>query len=187
VVLYAAHELIELGVVPLDIAATEDALFHVLGKGLLQWPPGNADNREVLGQQPAGGVGPLSAFWRRKPLEESSTPGFTPARGPATFTLPWPQMPGTRKGQIVDFAPAGTCSRRAHAFPEDHYLGDRAERDHRVLDSMVTSLLEDAKKLSLVPFSSLLEGFPKLVRDVCRERGKEADLVIKGGEIETDR
>ncbi|MGC1372120.1 MAG: Hpt domain-containing protein, partial [Candidatus Sulfotelmatobacter sp.] len=46
-----------------------------------------------------------------------------------------------------------------------------AEQDHRILASMMASLLEDARKLSLVPFSSLLEGFPKLVRDLCLDRG----------------
>jgi two-component system chemotaxis sensor kinase CheA len=62
-----------------------------------------------------------------------------------------------------------------------------SERDHRILAAMMASLLEDARKLSLVPFSSLLEGFPKLVRDLCRDRGKDAELAIAGGEIETDR
>ena len=62
-----------------------------------------------------------------------------------------------------------------------------AEQDHRTLDTMVASLLEDARKLSLVPFSSILEGFPKLVRDLCRDRGKDAELVIAGGEIEANR
>jgi two-component system chemotaxis sensor kinase CheA len=39
----------------------------------------------------------------------------------------------------------------------------------------------------MVPFSTLLESFPKLVRDLCRDCGKDADLTITGGEIETDR
>ena len=62
-----------------------------------------------------------------------------------------------------------------------------SEQDHRILAAMVASLLADARKLSLVPFSSLLEGFPKLVRDLCRERDKVAELAIAGGEIEADR
>jgi two-component system chemotaxis sensor kinase CheA len=62
-----------------------------------------------------------------------------------------------------------------------------AEQDHRALAGMMASVLDDARKLSLVPFSSLLEGFPKLVRDLCRDSGKVADLTIAGGEIETDR
>jgi two-component system chemotaxis sensor kinase CheA len=61
------------------------------------------------------------------------------------------------------------------------------ESDHRVLDRRVDELVEDTKRVSTVPFSALLESFPKLVRDLCRDCGKDADLLITGGEIETDR
>jgi two-component system chemotaxis sensor kinase CheA len=61
------------------------------------------------------------------------------------------------------------------------------ESDRRTLDRRVDDLVEDAKRVSTVPFSALLESFPKLVRDLCRDCGKEADLLTAGGEIETDR
>lgn len=62
-----------------------------------------------------------------------------------------------------------------------------AEQDQRSLGSMVDHLLEDMKKVLMVPSSSLLEVFPKLVRDISRDRGKEVELVMQGGEIEIDR
>jgi two-component system, chemotaxis family, sensor kinase CheA len=37
------------------------------------------------------------------------------------------------------------------------------------------------------PFSSLLEVFPKLARDLARARGKEVEVVIHRGDIEIDR
>ena len=61
------------------------------------------------------------------------------------------------------------------------------ESDRRTLDRRIDDLVENAKRVSTVPFSALLESFPKLVRDLCRDCGKEADLRITGGEIETDR
>jgi two-component system chemotaxis sensor kinase CheA len=61
------------------------------------------------------------------------------------------------------------------------------ESDRRTLDRRIDDLVEDSKRISTVPFSALLESFPKLVRDLCRDCGKEADLLITGGEIETDR
>lgn len=61
------------------------------------------------------------------------------------------------------------------------------ENDRRALERRVDDLVEDAKQLSMIPVSTLLESFPKLVRDLCRDCGKEADLVIAGGELETDR
>jgi two-component system chemotaxis sensor kinase CheA len=39
----------------------------------------------------------------------------------------------------------------------------------------------------MLPFSSLLEIFPKLVRDLSREQGKEVAWVSQGEEVQTDR
>jgi len=66
-------------------------------------------------------------------------------------------------------------------------LAKSAEQDHRALGRMVDDLLEDMKKVSLQPFSSLLEIFTKLARDLARDRGKEVEVVIRGGDIEIDR
>jgi two-component system chemotaxis sensor kinase CheA len=61
------------------------------------------------------------------------------------------------------------------------------DQDRRVTAGMVDRLLEDAKKLLMLPFSTLLEVFPKLVRDLSRDQGKEVDLVIRGTEVEVDK
>ncbi len=62
-----------------------------------------------------------------------------------------------------------------------------AERDHRALGGMVDNLLGDMKQALMMPFASLLEIFPRLVRELARDRGKEIELVIRGAEIEVDR
>jgi two-component system chemotaxis sensor kinase CheA len=62
-----------------------------------------------------------------------------------------------------------------------------ADLDQRALSSMVETLLRDMRNALMLPFTSLLEGFPKLVRDLSRDRGKEAELVIQGGGVEADR
>ena len=66
-------------------------------------------------------------------------------------------------------------------------LARSAEHDQRTLAGMVNALNQDARKVLMLPFSSMLEGFPKLVRDISRDHGKEAALSIQGGEIEGDR
>lgn len=66
-------------------------------------------------------------------------------------------------------------------------LAKRLERDHHALERKVDALVEDAKSISMLPFSSLLDHFPKLVRDLCRDCGKEAELIVSGGEMEVDR
>lgn len=66
-------------------------------------------------------------------------------------------------------------------------LAKSAEHDQRSLGTMVDGLLEDMKKVLMLPISSALEMFPKMVRDLSRDKGKEAKLVVAGGEIEIDR
>ncbi|MBI2987614.1 MAG: response regulator [Deltaproteobacteria bacterium] len=62
-----------------------------------------------------------------------------------------------------------------------------AEQDHRVLGGMVDDLLADMKKVLMLPFGSILESFPVLVRNLSRDQGKDVELLIEGGEIEVDR
>jgi two-component system chemotaxis sensor kinase CheA len=66
-------------------------------------------------------------------------------------------------------------------------LTKHLEYDRRALDRRVDDLVEDMKRVSMLPFSALLEFFPKLVRDLSRDCGKDVELAIVGGEIETDR
>ncbi|MBI2876231.1 MAG: hybrid sensor histidine kinase/response regulator [Candidatus Tectomicrobia bacterium] len=62
-----------------------------------------------------------------------------------------------------------------------------AEQDDHALGRMVGDLLEEMKKVLMLPFSSYLEILPKLARDLSHAQGKKVALVIQGGEIEIDR
>ncbi len=66
-------------------------------------------------------------------------------------------------------------------------LGKSAERDLRTLAGMTGNLLYDVKEMQLLPFASLLQILPRVVRELAREQGKNIELVIQGGEIEIDR
>ena len=66
-------------------------------------------------------------------------------------------------------------------------LGKRADHDRQVIGKLVDDLLEESKKLLLLPFATLAAPFPKLVRDLCRDQGKEAELVIRGEHVEVDK
>ncbi len=61
------------------------------------------------------------------------------------------------------------------------------EQDQRSLGGMVDNLHADTKRLLMLPFSSLLEGFPRVVRELSREQGKNIELTLRGGDIEIDR
>ena len=66
-------------------------------------------------------------------------------------------------------------------------LSRTADQDRQMIGKLVDDLLQESKKLLLLPFATLAAPFPKLVRDLCRDQGKEADLVVRGEEVEIDK
>ena len=66
-------------------------------------------------------------------------------------------------------------------------LARTAQQDRHVIERLVDDLLEDSKKLLLLPFATCAAPFPKLVRDLCRDQGKEAELVIRGEDVTIDK
>jgi two-component system chemotaxis sensor kinase CheA len=60
-------------------------------------------------------------------------------------------------------------------------------RDRRVIERMVDDQLETMKQVLMLPVASLLEAFPKFVRDLANDQGKEAELIIHGADIEIDK
>ncbi len=62
-----------------------------------------------------------------------------------------------------------------------------SDNDLRSLGPLVEDLLGDVKTLVMLPFSSLSQSFPKMVRDLARAEGKAVDLTISGGDVEIDR
>jgi two-component system chemotaxis sensor kinase CheA len=66
-------------------------------------------------------------------------------------------------------------------------LARSAEGDHRALSAMVDNLLHGVKEMQLLPLASLLEALPRMVRELARDRGKQVELSVRGGEIEIDR
>lgn len=63
----------------------------------------------------------------------------------------------------------------------------QADEEQRTSGRMIDELLEDVKKAIMLPASRVLHGYPKMVRDLCRSQGKEAEVVVEGGDIEVDK
>jgi len=62
-----------------------------------------------------------------------------------------------------------------------------AEQEGRTLGLMVDDLLDDMKRVTMLPFSTLLDIFPRMIREISRDQGKEVDLIVQGSEVEIDR
>lgn len=99
-----------------------------------------------------------------------------------------------RKERTVGIAHGGGPAGR---LPDDPFISAFAARlvsliraaqeDHRTSSALIDMLLDDMKKTLMLPFSSILEMFPRFVREVARAGGKSVELTTEGGEIEVDR
>ena len=56
-----------------------------------------------------------------------------------------------------------------------------------VVEHIVNELQEEAMAARMVPMEQIYSRFPRMVRDLARELGKEIDLQLLGSEIEMDR
>jgi two-component system, chemotaxis family, sensor kinase CheA len=55
------------------------------------------------------------------------------------------------------------------------------------LESLIRELHTKVITVRMMPLESILSRMPRLVRDLAREKGKEIDFTITGGDIELDR
>ncbi len=62
-----------------------------------------------------------------------------------------------------------------------------AEYEEKTIGNLTDTFMEDIKDMMLLPFSSITEMFPKMVRDLSRNMEKEIEFISSGIDIEMDR
>jgi two-component system chemotaxis sensor kinase CheA len=55
------------------------------------------------------------------------------------------------------------------------------------LDPVIDELQAKMKEIKMLPLSTIFEGFPRMVRDIASQQGKEVNLAISGEETELDK
>jgi two-component system chemotaxis sensor kinase CheA len=60
-------------------------------------------------------------------------------------------------------------------------------RDVLQLSRVTNDLGESVMKVRMLPVSTVFDAFPRMVRDLAREKGKEIDFQVEGAETELDR
>jgi two-component system chemotaxis sensor kinase CheA len=92
----------------------------------------------------------------------------------------------TQTGQLLEFL---EWNHQWIETLESHVtaVSTAAQRDQRTTAGMIDHLREDMKQVLMLPFSSILEVFPSVTREVARRQNKEVELAIRGAEIEVDR
>jgi len=66
-------------------------------------------------------------------------------------------------------------------------LYDQVSSEVFHLDPVIDQLQTKMKGMKMLPLSTIFEGFPRMVRDIASQQGKEIRLVISGGETELDK
>jgi two-component system chemotaxis sensor kinase CheA len=62
-----------------------------------------------------------------------------------------------------------------------------ADQQRLLVGKLVDDLLENSKKLLMLPMGTVSALLAKVVRDLCHDQGKEAELTLRGGEITVDK
>ncbi|KZD06196.1 hybrid sensor histidine kinase/response regulator [Oceanibaculum pacificum] len=73
------------------------------------------------------------------------------------------------------------CERQARDFLK------RLSADQHALRYNLDAVMDDARRLRMVPVSSILEALPDMVRDIAAATEKEARWQVSGADIEIDR
>jgi two-component system chemotaxis sensor kinase CheA len=68
-----------------------------------------------------------------------------------------------------------------------HEVATSIRRDHDVIDRLVIELHGTILRLRMVPVAGVFRSFPRLVRDVSRQLGKNVALVTRGETTEADK
>jgi two-component system, chemotaxis family, sensor kinase CheA len=87
---------------------------------------------------------------------------------------------------LARFVEAGT-GRLAGIRRQVDGLARGYQAEGRRLGQAVDELRDEVRRARMLPVATVLDGFPRLHRDITGELGKEADLDLRGGEVEVDR
>ena len=81
-----------------------------------------------------------------------------------------------------------TVEQRLQSFGSAvNYLKIRANEDANSLNLIADRLESGIQELRQLPLSSVFNLFPRMVRDLAKQQGKEIDLVIEGGDTQADK
>jgi two-component system chemotaxis sensor kinase CheA len=59
--------------------------------------------------------------------------------------------------------------------------------DQRTIGRVVDSLHDELRRIRLTPASTILDLFPRMVRDLTRQHGKDVEWVMDGADLDVDR
>lgn len=107
--------------------------------------------------------------------------------GPGQSSLPGPEGRLSETGGALSEFLDWNCDFVKSLEGKVVALAKSATHEENAFGKLVDELLADSRDLLMLPFSILSDLFPKLVRDLSRDQGKEADLILRGSEVAVDK
>ncbi len=93
---------------------------------------------------------------------------------------------GSDVAPLLDFLSSNEERLKALSAEVSDLFGSFAS-DYRRLALLTDSLQEGVRQMRMLPIATLFDIFPRMVRDLARERGKEIALHVVGADTEVDR
>lgn len=103
------------------------------------------------------------------------------------FQLAWAAL-RRRAGQGADPAAVRDVGERVARLQEDTRRLAAAFNEDTLRMSLVSGELQDSiNRVRMLPLAALFNLFPRLLRDIARQEGKEIELVVAGGQTHLDK
>lgn len=88
---------------------------------------------------------------------------------------------------VIDRARLGDTIQRLRDFKELSHLRDLLADTNTHIGRIVNELQMEIMKARMLPLAEVFNRFPRMVRDIARNSGKEVDFIVQGEETELDR
>jgi len=88
---------------------------------------------------------------------------------------------------LLDCLPAGAPGISRQERERFGELKRLLAADSAHLGSIGTELAEGIRELRMLPLTTILQRFPRMARDLARDRGRRCELLIEGGETAVDK
>jgi len=120
----------------------------------------------------------------QNPEKNKNEPGYIPAKAKASQTV---RVDTTKLDNLINLVGELVINKtRIEQIGKVNQLPDLAETLEQ-MDRITTDLQNVVMKVRMVPIDTVFSRFPRMVRDLAKELGKEIELVIEGKETELDR
>lgn len=99
----------------------------------------------------------------------------------------WRQGAAPGDADVQGDGPARGLDRLKEARRSLVHLRQALDDDARRLAQVTSDLEADVRRARVLPLTRILDTFPRMVRDLAKDRQKQVTLVVHGGETEVDR